>query len=125
MFQGGVAEAAVVSVGVGSGLGFGFFMVRWLATFVAGRLDRKEEHIDTVTRSLIEGLKEEITRLSGECRELRAAVAEHGRELQECRKKHAESEAEVMKLKTMIQTRGEMRDRAQTIIAAEKRKDKE
>lgn len=97
--------------------------ISWLFTFFTGRLDRKEAHLDESVRSLIEGLKAEIMRLTGECRDLRGLVERHGKELAECRRKHAESEAEVMQLKAMMQGYGDAREKAQLIMAAEKRKD--
>lgn len=125
MIESGVAfSTAVYGGSMGLGMGGAFLIVRWLATFLAGRIDKKEAHIDAGLKSLVDGLKDEIARLSDECRALRKQVSEHGRELAECRRKHAESEAEVMQLKAQMQGYGKAREDAALIVASERAKDK-
>lgn len=117
------AQLAVAGGSAGGMFGLVFVFVRWTANFIAGRMDRREARLDAGMIGLIDGLKAEIARLSGECKDLRTAVAKHGDELTECRKKHAESEAEVMKLKAMLAGFGDARQHAQLIVSAEKKKD--
>lgn len=122
--SGGVLTTLALGGSAGFGLGFSFLVVRWLATFIAGRMDKKEEQLDAGMQRLFSGMEQEIERLSGECKDLRARISEHGRELADCRRKHAESEAEVMQLKAMMQGHGDARQYAQLIVAAEKQGDK-
>lgn len=117
---GGALETAVYGGSMGVGLGTTFLFIRWLASFVAGRVDAREAQVDAGMRELLEGLKEQVTVLGAECKELRQRVAATENDLLDCKRRHAESEAEVMRLKALIQARGEIRDRAQVVIAADK-----
>ena len=60
----------------------------------------------------------EVGRLAAECKDLREG-------LRACERKHLESDAEVMRLKSMLQGFGEARERASLIIAADKLEQKE
>lgn len=103
------AQLAVASGTAGGSFGLVFVAVRWTANFIAGRMDRKEAQIDAGTQQLIEHLREQVTILVGDCRELREwrGIAENS--LRECERRHAESEAEVVRLKAMMQGYGDAR----------------
>ena len=122
------------SAGVGAGVGF--FFVRWLAVFFAGRWDKKEEQIDAATRQIIETLRIENTRLSEAEKQTRAEMSVMREEftqrfnsfeeaLRQCERRHAEGEAEIMRLKAVIQGAGDARQHASLIVAAEKKDAKE
>lgn len=104
----------------GMGAGLGFFAVRWVAIFVAGRWDKKEAQIDAGTRRLIEQLEHQIDALTKreESREQRLSRFEN--DLADCKRLHAESEAEVMRLKAMLQGYGDARQIQQVKRAADK-----
>lgn len=122
---------AVASGAAGGTFGLTFVAVRWCANFIAGRLDRKEDRLDADIASLINGLKDRVDALTKSERELRTAAAtdreefrkyqrETDEQLQDCRRKHAESEAEVIKLRAMLQGYGDARNLAQMNVAADK-----
>lgn len=123
MINWGFWELLAASGSAGAGFGFMFLVIRWLANFIAGRMDKKEEHLDAATKRLFDGMEQQIEGLRSECKDLRERVSEHGRELADCRRKHAESEAEVMQLKALLQGQGDARQIAQLIIADEKKRD--
>lgn len=103
--------------GSAGGLSLGIVLVvaRWTANFIAGRIDKREARLDTGTQRLIVGLQEEVDRLSGECTTLRERVSATEEEHAQCRR-------ELMELRGLIQGRGDARQHAALIVAAEKRK---
>lgn len=105
---------------VGAGFSFGFVVVRWAANFIAGRIDRSQERLDEGTQQLIKHLREQVTILVGDCRELREWRTQAEGALRECERRHAESEAEVMRLKAAMQGYGNARQVAQLQVAADK-----
>ena len=124
----GVLNTLAYGGSAGMGLGFAFLVVRWFATFIGGRIDQKEAHLDNATRALMEGLRGEITRLADAEKELRAEFMSYRREtdkqLRECERKHSQSEAEVARLKAIMQGYGEAREKAQLIVASERKERK-
>lgn len=107
------AQLAVASGTAGGSFGLVFVAVRWTANFIAGRMDKKEAQIDAGTQHLIEHLREQVTILVGDCRELREWRGKAEDALRECERRHAESEAEVMRLKAMMQGYGDARQLVQ------------
>lgn len=101
----GLVNLAVATTTGGVGLGLGFFFVRWLAVFLAGRWDRREAQIDAGTKLLIDQLTAQVTALGDRLRSVEDDLAE-------CKKRHAESEAEQMRLKAMLQGYGDARQNA-------------
>ncbi len=94
-----------------------------LLRLLVGRLERREAHIDGATQRLIEGLEAQVTAMSVRLTEAVKRIDSVEGQLRDCERKHSESEAEVMRLKAQMTGFGEARDRAQVIIAAEKRKE--
>lgn len=129
MIEPGVALSTLAYTGMG-GFGFGasFLVVRWFASFTAGRIDKKEADIDEATVRLITGLErrlnEEIENRRQTEGEMRSELRDVREQLAECNRKHAESEAEVGRLRAQMQGFGEARDRAAVIVAAEKKEAK-
>jgi hypothetical protein len=101
----------------GFGAGLGFFFVRWVAIFVAGRWDRKEAQLDAGTKLLIEQLQKQIAGLLD-----RLTQVEH--DLADCKKMHAQSEADRLRLEAMLQGMGDARQHAALIVGAEKAKER-
>lgn len=91
--------------------------ISWLLVFLTGRHDKREAQLDEATRELIEALREDV-------RGLRDRVAAAETALLDCQRKHAESEAKVVRLEAMLAGFGDARQHAQLIVAEEKRKDK-
>ena len=100
-------------LGAGGVAGVGFAFAKWLLEYVGGRMDKRAAALDQDTRFVIENLKAEVGRLLS-----RVEVLEHG--LAECHSKHAAAEAELARHKAILQARGEIRERAQLIVAAER-----
>lgn len=124
-------DLAVASGSAGGVFGLVFVGVRWTANFIAGRIDKKEAVVGAGMTELLTGLKERIDLLSKSEKELRQELAEDRAEfrayqretdaqLSECRRKHAESEAEVMQLRSMLQGYGDARQIAALQAAADK-----
>jgi len=119
----GIWDVAIGGGSAGFGMGLVFVMVRWSANFLAGRLDKKEAQLDAGTQRLIAGLQQQIEALTNreDAREQRLSHVED--ELAECRRLHAESEADRMRLNAMLLGMGDARQHAQLIVSAEKRKE--
>lgn len=114
MIEPGVALSTLAYGGsAGFGLGFSFLVVRWFATFVAGRIDRKEANVDAGTQRLIDRLEKQVEALL-------TRMTHIDEDLAECKRRHAESEAEVMRLKAQMQGFGDARQHAALIVATEK-----
>jgi chromosome segregation ATPase len=96
-----------------SGAG-GVYFLRWLMTFVAGRYDKREAHLDDATQRLFDRMEKQITGLTH-----RVERAEQ--ELKHCHEQHAEARAEVMELRAMMQGYGDARQAAALIVAADKK----
>lgn len=125
MIEPGVALSTLAYSGMGgAGLGFSFLVVRWMASFIAGRSDAQAAHIDAATARLIEGLERRLDQEIETRRQLEAATQEELRELRlelaECNRRHADAEEEVSRLKGLILGVGDARNHAQLIIAADK-----
>jgi len=88
-------------------------MIKWLAEFVGGRMDRRSDRLDASTDKIIKLLEARVDQLT-----TRLDLVEA--ELVDCQRKHAESEAEVMRLKAVMQGYGDARDAAQRIVAVER-----
>lgn len=100
-------------LGAGAAAGGGFGMIKWLAEFVGGRMDRRSDRLDASTDKIIKLLEARVDQLT-----TRLDLVEA--ELVDCQRKHAESEAEVMRLKAVMQGYGDARDAAQRIVAVER-----
>lgn len=109
-----LAEVAMASGTAGGSFGLVFVAVRWFANFMAGRLDRRQDHIDIATKELIDGLRRDVS-------DLRERVTLTERQLRECERKHSESEARVMQLEAMAAGMGDARQHAALIVASEKK----
>lgn len=118
MIESGVAlsTAFYTSVG-GMSFGFSFLVVRWFASFIAGRMDKRQEHLDEATRELINGLRTDV-------KELREWRSRAEAELIECERKHSQSEAKVARLEATLAGFGDARQHAQLIVASEKAQSK-
>lgn len=120
-------------IGAGAAAGGSFGMIKWLAEFVSGRIDKRSQALDEDTRFLFEGLKGQVKLLTDrtvsnetELRQCKEDLAlcnerhlESERELAEVRRELADSRAEVAKLTAIIQGIGDARQHAALIVAAE------
>src|SRR5690606_3128028 len=109
-----LAELAVASGTAGGSFGLVFVAVRWTANFIAGRMDKRQEHIDAATKELIDALRSDVV-------DLRTRVVSAEQQLRECQKQHGEARAEVMELRAMMKGLGDARQHAQLIVSSEKK----
>lgn len=100
----------------GASAGGGFVALRWMLEKIWGRMDKREAAIDAGTQRLIDALRIELDRMSARVDRLQEG-------LDECKQKHAESEAEVMRLKAIMQGYGDVRQGAQVLAAVESLKE--
>lgn len=114
MINWGLWELLAASGTAGAGFGFAFLVIRWLATFIAGRMDKKEDRLDRSTAALLDRLEGEIEALTKRVEKAEAALTE-------CKEQHAESSARVLHLEAILQGQGDARQYAQLIIADEKK----
>jgi hypothetical protein len=111
-----ISQQSAILAGA-SAAGTGVLIWRLLA-WVSGRMDRREDRIDAATKTVIDTLEEMVKGLSA-----RVKLVEH--DLVDCQTKHANSEAEVAKLKAIIDAGGEIRQRAAGIVALNRLDDQE
>lgn len=119
-----VIEGLVYSTGGGFGFAFGFMVLKWGASFLASRQDAREAHLDAGQDKLHAGqdkLLEAVTKRLDKVTERLDTVEE---ELLECKRMHAESEADRLRLGALLQGMGDARQHAQLIIADEKQKER-
>lgn len=100
--------------GTGVGIAVGLQFMKWLLTFLAGRMDKREEHLDGVSSRLYERMEHQIENLT-------RRVEKAEQELQHCTEQHAEAKAEVMELRAMMQGYGDARQLATLQVAADKK----
>ncbi|WP_416463180.1 hypothetical protein [Sphingomonas sp. VDB2] len=98
---------------LGASGGGGFFAVKWFAEWMAGRLDKREARLDDAATKLISGLEHRIETLTNRLDAVETMLAE-------CQKMHAKSDAEVMKLRAIVDGKGEIAQRAQQVVAADR-----
>ncbi len=109
----------------GAGAGGGYFVVLKFFEWLGGRVDKREAaveassiRLDTAMHKLLKNLEDRMQALTG-----RLDVVEH--ELTECRAQHAKCEAELSRLRGMMQGFGDVKQQAQVYIAAERLADRE
>lgn len=108
---------------LGGGAGGSFVLIKWVLEQLLGRVQQRESAIDAGTQRLIEGLERRLTQESHRYDELEMRLEAFRHDLDECRKKHLESESEVIRLKAMVAGLGDARQHAQLIISAERKSD--
>ncbi|MYL98723.1 hypothetical protein GR702_13215 [Novosphingobium sp. FGD1] len=107
-------------LGAGAAAGGGFGIIKWAFEYVGGRMDKRADRLDADTRFVIDQLRAELARVSGRLDRAEGEILDLREQLAECQHKHAEAEAKVMQLEARQQGYSEARDRAQTILAAER-----
>lgn len=99
----------------GAGFSLGFVAVRWVANFIAGRIDKKADRVDTATQYLIGQLTGQVETLLARCTQ----IEEH----------HAHCLEELASLRGYVDGRGDARNDAAMIVArdrvADRRKDEQ
>lgn len=117
-----ISDLLVATTSGGLSIGVGIYLARtlgrgvsWLLVFVTGRQDKRQATIDEAQSELIQTLRNDVA-------ELRERVTGTERQLRECERKHAESEAKVMKLEALLAGLGDARQHAQLIVSEEKRR---
>lgn len=107
-------------LGAGAAAGGSFGVIKWVAEFIATRVDKRADALDKDTRFIIESLRAEVDRLSARVASLEHSNEQMREDLADCQRKHGAAEARVEGLLAQQQARGEERQRAQLIIAAER-----
>jgi hypothetical protein len=113
LLTGDFATTVVTGSSMGAGLGTALFTFKWIATFIAGRIDKKEERLDGKEERILQRLEKQV-------QQLLARIDVFEDELEECKRLHAEERAERMKLAALLQAQGDVRNQVQTIVAADK-----
>ena len=106
-------DLGTVALATGAGAGGGFMLIKWFFETVLGRLDKRESRIDKATNELIDALSTQVKTLTE-----RVTTVEKA--LQECKDEHSKSKAEVLQLRALLEARGEIRQRASEIVAADR-----
>lgn len=112
---------AGTATAITTGGGVGYFFVKWMFEYLGGRMDKKADRIDAGMDKLIARMEAQIDGLVERGKNLEERLAKVEGDLAECKSKHAESEAEVARLKAAMQGYGEAREKAQLILASERR----
>jgi ABC-type transport system involved in cytochrome bd biosynthesis fused ATPase/permease subunit len=115
--SGGALDMAIYGVSTGGSMGAMFLFVRWLSTHIAARTEKKEAALEQSNQSLINNLKAEVDRLY-------QRMDSYEERLRKCHEQHAETQQELARMRGLMQARGEIRDRVQTQVAAERLRDK-
>lgn len=105
---------------IGAGGGVGFFGVRWFIEWLGGRYDKREASIERRAESVDKATQALISRLETRVCQLEKRLDRAEGELADCNRKHAESEAEIARLKAQGQGMGDARQMAQVIVAADR-----
>ena len=103
--------AASSTAGLCFAAGLRFF--QWLLTFIAGRTDARTAHLDAATKALIDELRKELDRLKQRCEDAEERM-------RECERQHAETAAELLGVKRLLQAQGDIRNRIQAGVTADK-----
>ncbi len=116
----GILTALPNWIAGGGAAGGGYFIVLKFFEWVGGRVDKREAaveasavRLDTAMHKLLKNLEDRMQALTE-----RLDTVEH--ELTECRAQHAQCEAELHRLKGIVQGLGDAKQQAQNIIAAER-----
>lgn len=91
----------------------GFAIVKWFMEWIAGRLDKREARIDAGTDRLIKAMSEQVDKLTTRLETVEESLAE-------CKRLHAKSEAEVLRLTALVEAHGEIRQQAARVVAADR-----
>lgn len=109
-------DSVAYGLSTGGSISIGLVALRLLF----GRMDKREAHLDVATKELIDELRKELNRLKD-----RADEAEE--QMRECERLHRvtqeelnETRGELLKVQRLLQAGGEIRNRIQTGMAAEK-----
>lgn len=120
MDLGGLAETLPGLAVASGGAGGGFYLLKLLFETLTGRVDKREAAVDAGAARLDEATQRLIARLEQEVNDLLPRMKSAEAELDECRRRDAESKAEVARLRATMQGWGDARDHAQSILAAQR-----
>ncbi|MBL4858408.1 MAG: hypothetical protein JKY36_04315 [Erythrobacter sp.] len=115
---------AGTATAITTGGGLGFFFVKWIFEYLGGRMDKKADRIDAGMDKLLAHLQAQIDSEREQREKLEKRLEKVEGDLAECKHKHAESEAEVARLKAAMQGYGDAREKAQLILASERKEAK-
>lgn len=107
-------------LGVGASAGVGYFMIRWFFEWMGGRLDKREERVDAGMKALLDALQKRVEATEKRLALTEDRLAKTEQELRDCERKHAVSDAEITRLKAILQGQGEIRQLAAGAVAADR-----
>lgn len=119
MIAASLLESLPAFLSMGAGGGVGFFAIKWFVEWLGGRVDKKEAAVERGFERLDAGTQRLIEHLQSQMKSVLERLDKAETALRDCQRKHAESEAEVARLKAIMQGSGEVRDHVQRILAAE------
>jgi hypothetical protein len=117
------AQLAIAGGSAGGMFGLVLVAVRWCANFIAGRLDKREEHLGRKEEHLDAGTQRLIVQLQEQVNGLIEAKATTDKLLAECLDRDIEMKRRVAQLEGLTAGLGDARQHAALIVASEKRKD--
>lgn len=103
-------ELVIAGGSAGGSFALVFVVVRWVANFIAGRLDKRADRVSAATQFLIGQLTGQVETLLRRCNQ----IEEH----------HAHCLEELASLRGYVDGRGDARQDAQLIVSAERAADK-
>jgi hypothetical protein len=106
-------ETIGLFAGAGASVGGGFYFIKWLFEYFGRRMDRRADRIDVGTDRLIARLETTVEALLTRVDRLEADLAD-------CKAKHSESDAKVLKLEALLEAKGEIAQRVQTHLSADR-----
>ncbi|QVM82928.1 hypothetical protein HT578_03705 [Novosphingobium decolorationis] len=115
-----LAQWGVAGLSTGGGIGAAVWGMRWLIEFAGGRMDKRADRLDADMRFVVEQLKSQIDQLTERSNGISNRLGKVEQDLADCQKKHASSEAEVLKLQAILQGQAASREHAQLIVSAER-----
>lgn len=120
MSVGALAEqmGAVATLGVSGG--GGFYIAKYLLEKIFARWDKKEEMLDTATSVLVLQLKTQVEDLGKRLDNAYAQIGGLQEQLMDCRQHHSETSAELLKVRAMLDLKGQVDQRAAQVVAADR-----
>ncbi len=109
---------AVATLGVSGG--GGFYIAKWLLEKIFARWDKKEEMLDQGTAVLVTQLKTQVEDLGRRLDNAYQQIGSLQEQLMECKNTHAETGAELLKVRAMLELKGQVDQRAQQVVSADR-----
>lgn len=114
-------------IGAGAGAGVGgaatVFLIMKFLDWVGGRVDKREAAVEASFDRLDRGNDKLIARMQEQIEGLSTRLERVEKELEHCRDERARDQAELARLRGLVQGMGEAREQAAVIVASERAAD--